>query len=167
MRRTHPSERPLPLAPRRLLRPGGVYSFFNGLAPDNMFFHLVYGEIARRELGRWVFQGRGPSKGLRHRSSRRGVQNPAGRQERRRGGTRFPAAAQPLDGVRACRCLPAAVRGVLLRALPLLGCPAGWGWRPRTSRCPWTPRVRLHSSASRQPLRLAHDFKLSHPWPLG
>ena len=36
----------------RLLRPGGVYSFFNGLAPDNMFFHLVYGEIARLELGR-------------------------------------------------------------------------------------------------------------------
>lgn len=34
----------------RLLRPGGVYSFFNGLAPDNMFFHLVYGEIARREF---------------------------------------------------------------------------------------------------------------------
>jgi hypothetical protein len=37
---------------RRLLRPNGVYSFFNGLAPDNMFFHLVYGEIARLELGR-------------------------------------------------------------------------------------------------------------------
>ncbi|PRW50850.1 arginine N-methyltransferase 2 [Chlorella sorokiniana] len=36
----------------KLLRPGGVYSFFNGLAPDNMFFHLVYGEIARLELGR-------------------------------------------------------------------------------------------------------------------
>ena len=34
----------------QLLRPGGVYSFFNGLAPDNIFFHLVYGEIARREL---------------------------------------------------------------------------------------------------------------------
>ena len=34
----------------RILRPGGVYSFFNGLAPDNLFFHLVYGEIARREL---------------------------------------------------------------------------------------------------------------------
>ena len=36
----------------RLLTPGGRYSFFNGLAPDNMFFHLVYGEIARLELGR-------------------------------------------------------------------------------------------------------------------
>jgi protein arginine N-methyltransferase 2 len=34
----------------RLLRPNGVYTFFNGLAPDNLFFHLVYGEIARREL---------------------------------------------------------------------------------------------------------------------
>ena len=27
----------------RILRPGGVYSFFNGLAPDNIFFHMVYG----------------------------------------------------------------------------------------------------------------------------
>ncbi len=34
----------------RLLRPNGVYTYFNGLAPDNYFFHLVYGEIARREL---------------------------------------------------------------------------------------------------------------------
>lgn len=25
----------------RLLRPGGVYSFFNGLCPDNIFFHMV------------------------------------------------------------------------------------------------------------------------------
>jgi hypothetical protein len=25
----------------RLLRPAGVYSFFNGLAPDNIFFHMV------------------------------------------------------------------------------------------------------------------------------
>ena len=37
---------------RRLLRRGGVYSFFNGLAPDNMFFHLVYCEVARRQLAR-------------------------------------------------------------------------------------------------------------------
>lgn len=35
-----------------LLRPGGVYSFFMGLAPDNWFFHLVYGEIVRRELNK-------------------------------------------------------------------------------------------------------------------
>ena len=34
----------------RLLRPGGRYSFFNGLAPDNYFFHLVCGEVARRQL---------------------------------------------------------------------------------------------------------------------
>ncbi|PNH02928.1 Arginine N-methyltransferase 2, partial [Tetrabaena socialis] len=26
----------------RLLAPHGVYSFFNGLAPDNIFFHMVY-----------------------------------------------------------------------------------------------------------------------------
>ena len=25
----------------QLLRPGGIYSFFNGLAPDNIFFHMV------------------------------------------------------------------------------------------------------------------------------
>lgn len=45
----------MPLAVRcscRLLRPGGVYSYFNGLAPDNLFFHLVYGEIAKLELAR-------------------------------------------------------------------------------------------------------------------
>lgn len=34
----------------RLLKPGGVYSFFNGLAPDNAFFHLVYCEIVKLEL---------------------------------------------------------------------------------------------------------------------
>ena len=40
---THPAAHAAaaPGAVRRLLRPGGVYSFFNGLAPDNMFFHLV------------------------------------------------------------------------------------------------------------------------------
>ncbi len=26
----------------RLLAPDGVYSFFNGLASDNIFFHMVY-----------------------------------------------------------------------------------------------------------------------------
>ncbi|GAB4818430.1 hypothetical protein N2152v2_005476 [Parachlorella kessleri] len=36
----------------RLLKPGGIYSFFNGLAPDNIFFHLVYGKIAELELAR-------------------------------------------------------------------------------------------------------------------
>ena len=34
----------------KLLKPGGIYSFFNGLCPDNFFFHLTAGEIARREL---------------------------------------------------------------------------------------------------------------------
>lgn len=33
-----------------VLRPGGVYSFFNGLAPDNAFFHAVYAEIVTREM---------------------------------------------------------------------------------------------------------------------
>jgi len=27
----------------QLLQPGGVYSFFNGFASDNAFFHMVYG----------------------------------------------------------------------------------------------------------------------------
>ena len=44
--------RPFHAALPALLRPGGVYSFFNGLAPDNIFFHLVYGDIARMELSR-------------------------------------------------------------------------------------------------------------------
>jgi protein arginine N-methyltransferase 2 len=35
----------------RLLRPGGVYSFFNGLAPDNLFFHMVSSPAARRRSG--------------------------------------------------------------------------------------------------------------------
>lgn len=29
----------------RILKSGGVYSFFNGLASDNIFFHLVYGRL--------------------------------------------------------------------------------------------------------------------------
>eukprot|EP00877_Chromochloris_zofingiensis_P014375 jgi/Chrzof1/9191/Cz03g39090.t1 len=33
-----------------LLNPAGVYSFFNGLAPDNLFFHLVYGRLVQVEL---------------------------------------------------------------------------------------------------------------------
>lgn len=45
--------RPAPCC--RLLRPGGIYSFFNGLAPDNLFFHLVYCEIAKMELKRCAF----------------------------------------------------------------------------------------------------------------
>ncbi len=33
-----------------LLRPGGIYSFFHGLAADNAFFHAVYTRIVEREL---------------------------------------------------------------------------------------------------------------------
>jgi protein arginine N-methyltransferase 2 len=39
-----------------LLSPNGVYSFFNGLSPDNIFFHLVAGEVARRELNELGFE---------------------------------------------------------------------------------------------------------------
>lgn len=34
----------------RLLNPGGIYSFFNGLAPDNPFFHAVYCQIVELEM---------------------------------------------------------------------------------------------------------------------
>ena len=34
----------------RLLKPDGLYSFFNGLAPDNAFFHRVYCEIVKDDL---------------------------------------------------------------------------------------------------------------------
>ncbi|GMH36749.1 hypothetical protein BSKO_04622 [Bryopsis sp. KO-2023] len=33
-----------------LLGPGGIYSFFNGLAPDNPFFHAVYCQIVELEM---------------------------------------------------------------------------------------------------------------------
>jgi protein arginine N-methyltransferase 2 len=36
----------------RLLRPGGMYSYFNGLAADNAFFHAVYCALVKGELGR-------------------------------------------------------------------------------------------------------------------
>ena len=39
-----------------LLKPQGVYSFFNGLSPDNIFFHMVAGEVARRELNELGFE---------------------------------------------------------------------------------------------------------------
>lgn len=38
-----------------ILRPGGVYSYFNGLAPDNIFFHTVYCKLAAAELERIGF----------------------------------------------------------------------------------------------------------------
>ena len=34
----------------RLLRPGGRFSFFNGLAPYNIFFHAVYCRMAQADL---------------------------------------------------------------------------------------------------------------------
>jgi type IV protein arginine methyltransferase len=34
----------------RLLKPGGVYSYFNGLAADQIFYHLVSNDVARLEL---------------------------------------------------------------------------------------------------------------------
>ena len=34
----------------------GVYSYFNGLAPDNIFFHTVYCQLAAKELGRLGFE---------------------------------------------------------------------------------------------------------------
>lgn len=43
----------------RLLSPGGVYSFFNGLCPDNIFFNMVQGEVVKLELARRVQGGEG------------------------------------------------------------------------------------------------------------
>ncbi len=34
----------------KLLRPGGIYSYFNGLAPDNIFFHAVTCQLVKLEL---------------------------------------------------------------------------------------------------------------------
>lgn len=34
----------------KLLKPDAIYSYFNGLAADNAFFHTVYCNIARAEL---------------------------------------------------------------------------------------------------------------------
>lgn len=42
----------------RLLRPGGIYSFFNGLAPDNIFFHMVYSRLVKNELHKLGFSTR-------------------------------------------------------------------------------------------------------------
>uniref|UniRef100_A0A383WQ27 RMT2 domain-containing protein n=1 Tax=Tetradesmus obliquus TaxID=3088 RepID=A0A383WQ27_TETOB len=42
----------------RLLRPGGVYSYFNGLASDNFFFHSVYGRLVQVELATQQLQVR-------------------------------------------------------------------------------------------------------------
>ncbi len=39
-----------------LLKPEGIYSYFNGLAADNGFFHMVYCNIARAELAQLGFE---------------------------------------------------------------------------------------------------------------
>jgi protein arginine N-methyltransferase 2 len=38
-----------------LLTPGGIYSYFNGLAPDNIFFHMVYGRLISLEMAKLGF----------------------------------------------------------------------------------------------------------------
>lgn len=35
---------------QKLLKPGGVYSFFNGLSADNAFYHMVSCEVVKCEL---------------------------------------------------------------------------------------------------------------------
>ena len=34
----------------KLLRPGGIYSYFNGLSADNAFYHMVSCEVVKCEL---------------------------------------------------------------------------------------------------------------------
>ena len=40
----------------KILKPGGIYSFFNGLAPTNAFFHSVYCHIVDMEMQAVGFQ---------------------------------------------------------------------------------------------------------------
>lgn len=40
----------------KLLRTGGIYSYFNGMCPDNIFFHMVYNRVADIELSRLGFK---------------------------------------------------------------------------------------------------------------
>jgi protein arginine N-methyltransferase 2 len=40
----------------RILKPQGIYSFFNGLAPRCQFFHIVYCRIVAEDLKRLGFQ---------------------------------------------------------------------------------------------------------------
>ena len=40
----------------KIMRKGGVYSYFNGMAPDNGFFHIVYCRLAEAELARIGFK---------------------------------------------------------------------------------------------------------------
>jgi type IV protein arginine methyltransferase len=34
----------------KIMNVGGVYSYFNGMCPDNIFFHMVYNRVAEEEL---------------------------------------------------------------------------------------------------------------------
>lgn len=49
--------------PRLLRRPGGIYSFFNGFASDNLFFHMVTGRYALGVAGWLALCVARPSKG--------------------------------------------------------------------------------------------------------
>ncbi|GAQ80409.1 ankyrin repeat family protein [Klebsormidium nitens] len=40
----------------KLLRPGGIYSFFNGLCADNAFFHVVCCQLVQLEMARLGFE---------------------------------------------------------------------------------------------------------------
>lgn len=42
----------------KIMRRGGVYTYFNGLAPDNIFFHTVYCRLAQAELASLGFHTR-------------------------------------------------------------------------------------------------------------
>jgi len=44
------------LLPRMLSKPNGIYSFFNGLAPDNLFFHGVACQCVKLQLGQVGFE---------------------------------------------------------------------------------------------------------------
>ncbi|KAH7431072.1 hypothetical protein KP509_08G028600 [Ceratopteris richardii] len=40
----------------QLLKPGGIYSFFNGLCADNAFFHVVYCQLVSLVLSQMGFE---------------------------------------------------------------------------------------------------------------
>lgn len=48
----------------KLLRKGGQYSFFNGLSPDNIFFHAVTCQVllSMLSVSLWVGVGAGPKR---------------------------------------------------------------------------------------------------------
>ena len=54
--KTCPACREFHQALPKLLKPEGLYSFFNGLAADNAFFHSVCCRVVAAELQRWAEQ---------------------------------------------------------------------------------------------------------------